>query len=128
MPREGKGPGSGRRRHRPAVLRSVPTSGSAEQSTIHIGHRMRACREAKGLTQEAAAAEAGITRNALGKIESRQFPNPTLQTMLALMQVYGLRSLEELLGPLPSYRLANDWQRSGWAGTRHAVEGRPPSV
>lgn len=111
------------RRRRPTVLSSVPPPASYEQSTVHIGSHLRACREKNKLTQEDAAGAAGITRNALGRLERERFPNPSLRTLLALMQVYKLHSLEELLGPLPSYRLAKDWKEAGWAGTRHASEG-----
>ncbi|MGH3854604.1 MAG: helix-turn-helix transcriptional regulator [Pseudonocardiaceae bacterium] len=106
-------------RRRRAAPNGVSTVLSDEQSTVHLGHRLRQCRDSRGLTQAQAAAEAGITRNALGRLEGKQFPNPCLQTLLALMQVYRLRSLEELFGPLPSHRLAKEWAEAGWAGTRH---------
>ncbi len=104
--------------HRRRVLRSVPSDLPDAHSTVHIGHRLRDCRERQGLTQENAAGAAGLTRNALASLEGKQFPNPHLQTLLALMQVYKLSSLEELLGPLPSYRVANSWEAAGWTGTR----------
>jgi DNA-binding XRE family transcriptional regulator len=102
--------------------RNVPTGSSDgstdEQLTVHVGHRLRQCRDSRGPTQAEAAEAAGITRNALGRLESKQFPNPSLQTLLALMIVYRLCSLEELLGPLPSDRLAKEWQDAGWVGRR----------
>lgn len=121
MPLSDKDEGKRPRRRRPAVLSSVPTASSDDaRSTVHIGQRLRAWREERRLTQEDAAGAAGITRNALGRLEAKQFPNPSLQTLLGLMRVYELGSLEELLGPLPSYRLAKDWEETGWIGTRRS--------
>ncbi|MGH3873556.1 MAG: helix-turn-helix domain-containing protein [Pseudonocardiaceae bacterium] len=109
--------------------RAAPNGASAvpsdDQSTVHLGRRLRQCRDSSGLTQAQAAAAAGITRNALGRLEGKQFPNPCLQTLLALMQVYRLHSLEELLGPFLSQQLAKEWAQAGWAGTRHEGSATP---
>jgi transcriptional regulator with XRE-family HTH domain len=69
---------------------------------VHIGDALRARRDAAGLTQEGAAARAGITRNALAALEKQQFPNPALRTVLALMQAYELDTVEALFGTTPS--------------------------
>lgn len=81
----------------------------AAQLTVHVGERLRACRESRGLTQGQAAAAAGITRNALSALERRQFPDPSLRTLLGLQRAYGLATIEELLGggPMPSRVLAD---------------------
>jgi len=76
------------------------------QSTIHVGQSLRAHREAIGLTQEQAAAEARITRGALAALEKRALPNPSLRTLLSLMRAYRLDSIEALLGSTPSAQLA----------------------
>lgn len=109
---------SSKRRSRPTVISSVPSDDADAQPTVHVGRRLRVCRVQRKLTQEQAAGAAGLTRNALGRLEAQQFPNPSLRTLVALMQVYELGSLEELLGPLPSYRLANSWEDAGWTGPR----------
>ncbi|WP_422743594.1 helix-turn-helix transcriptional regulator [Mycobacterium sp. WMMD1722] len=85
-----------------AALRLV----SDVQSTIHLGQSLRARREAMGLTQEQAAAEARITRGALAALEKRALPNPSLRTLLSLMRAYKLDSIEALLGSTPSAQLA----------------------
>jgi hypothetical protein len=61
---------------------------------------------------------AGITRKTIAEHEKAKFPNPKLSTLLRLMVTYDLRSLEELLGPVPSARLATAWEEEGWEGAR----------
>lgn len=73
-----------------------------DNSTVHLGDALKARRTAEGLTQEVAAARAGITRNALAALEKQQFPNPRLKTVLALMRAYELDSVEALFGTTPS--------------------------
>ncbi|WP_457221108.1 helix-turn-helix transcriptional regulator [Mycobacteroides abscessus] len=86
------------------------------QSTVHLGQVLRAHREQVKLTQEQAAVRAGITRGALAALEKKQFPDPHLSTLLALMLTYRLGSLEALLGPSHSEVLAATWQAQGWQG------------
>ncbi|MCF6389859.1 helix-turn-helix domain-containing protein [Mycobacterium sp. MBM] len=76
------------------------------QSTIHLGHTLRAHRQAIGLTQEQAASKARITRGALAALEKKAVPNPSLRTLLSLMRTYELDSIEALLGSTPSAQLA----------------------
>jgi DNA-binding XRE family transcriptional regulator len=107
----------GRGRGRPQ-LRSVPDLGPGDQLRIHLGERLRAVRQESRLTQEKAAAAAGLTRNAIADLEKTRFPNPKLSTLLRLMRAYELRSLEELLGPVPNARLAAAWEEEGWETAR----------
>lgn len=74
---------------------------------------------------EQAAAAAGLTRNTIGNLEGVKFPDPKLSTLLRLMRAYGLNSLEELLGPVPSARLAAAWEEVGWETSRDA-SGQDP--
>jgi transcriptional regulator with XRE-family HTH domain len=69
---------------------------------------------------EQAAAAAGLTRNTIGSLESARFPDPKLSTLLRLMRAYDLSSVEELLGPIPSARLAAAWEQDGWESARDA--------
>jgi transcriptional regulator with XRE-family HTH domain len=85
---------------------------------VHLGERLREVRNQSGLTQEKAAGAAGITRNRLADLEKARFPNPTLSTLLRLMRAYNLRSIEELLGPVPSARLAAAWEEEEWETSR----------
>jgi transcriptional regulator with XRE-family HTH domain len=73
---------------------------------------------ATGLTMERAAVAAGLTRNTIGSLENARFPDPKLSTLLRLMRTYGLRSIEELLGPVPSARLAAAWEHHEWEPSR----------
>jgi transcriptional regulator with XRE-family HTH domain len=88
------------------------------QPQVHLGERLRAVRTRAGLTQEKAAVASGITRNHLAQLEKSRFPNPGLQTLLRLMRTYGLRSIEELFGPVPSSKLATAWEAEEWATSR----------
>jgi DNA-binding XRE family transcriptional regulator len=74
---------------------------------------MRAHREAVRLTQDQAAVRSGLTRNTIVSIEGKSRPDPRLSTLLALMRTYGLGSLEELLGVMPSRALGQVWTDSG---------------
>ncbi|ORA60863.1 MULTISPECIES: helix-turn-helix transcriptional regulator [Mycobacteriaceae] len=99
----------------------------AVQSTVHLGQVLRAHRERAKLTQEQAAVRAGITRGALAALEKKQFPDPHLSTLLALMLTYRLGSLEALLGPSHSEVLAATWHAQGWQGGKpSAPEAREP--
>jgi DNA-binding XRE family transcriptional regulator len=108
---------TGRRRGRPP-LRSVPDLDATEQLGWHLGERLRAVRGQSGLTQEQAAVAAGMTRSRLAELEKARFPNPTLSTLLRLMRTYDLSSIEELLGPVPSARIAAAWEEEGWDTSR----------
>ena len=105
---------------RPA-LRAVPDLDGSDHLRVHLGDRLRAVRKQCGLTQERAAVAAGITRGRLADLEKARYPNPTLSTLLRLMRTYELSSVEELLGPVPSVRLAAAWEADGWDSSREEV-------
>jgi transcriptional regulator with XRE-family HTH domain len=109
---------AGRRPRGRPPLHSVPDPDDTEQLRWHLGERLRAVRRQSGLTQEQAAVAAEMTRSRLAELEKARFPNPTLSTLLRLMRTYNLRSLEELLGPVPSARLAAVWEEEGWGTSR----------
>lgn len=98
-------------------LQVVPPIGHAQQA-VHVGLVLRKHREASGLTQERAAVAAGLTRNTLGALEKSAFPDAHLSTLLALMRVYSLGSLDQLLGVTPSRQVADAWAALGWDGGR----------
>lgn len=93
-------------------------AGTGDQPWTHLGRRLRDARKTRGLTQQEAATAAGLARNTLVSLERAQNPDPRLSTLLRLMRVYGLGSLEELLGPPPSYRMAEAWEAEGWTIAR----------
>ena len=99
---------------RNAALRSVDDA----NLTVQIGARLRALRRRNGWSIESAAARAGLSRNTLGALETAEFPNPTLSTLLALMETYGVGTLEELLGAVPSRLLLEAWVQQGRPGLR----------
>jgi DNA-binding XRE family transcriptional regulator len=103
-------------------LRSVPDPD--DQLTVHLGQRLRSIRDAAGMTQETAANSAGLTRNTLASLEKHPFSDPKLSTLLRLMRVYQLGSLEELLGPLPGARLAAALEAEGWQSARRRSHAR----
>lgn len=88
------------------------------QSTVHVGNRLRLLRERAGLSQEVAAVTAGLTRNTLGRLESTTLPDMRLSTALALMDLYGLQSIEELFGQAPSRAAVDRWTEAGRPGQR----------
>lgn len=97
------------------------------RSTGHVGARLRLLRETAGLSQETAAVRAGLTRNTLGRLEAEALPDPRLSTLLSLMELYRMTSLEDLLGVSPSRSLLQDWVAEGRPGLRAnaALEGSP---
>jgi transcriptional regulator with XRE-family HTH domain len=107
------GPKGGRTR-----LHSVPDPSSGDELGFHLGEQLKKARERSGLTQDKAAARSGLTRKTIAEHEKARFPNPRLSTLLRLMLAYELRSLEELLGPTPSARLAAEWEEEDWEGVR----------
>lgn len=63
-----------------------------------LGERLRALRKARGLTQQAAAERAGLARSTVSEAERGE--NPTLQTVIRLLRVYGrLAALESFIPP-----------------------------
>jgi transcriptional regulator with XRE-family HTH domain len=65
-----------------------------------IGERLRAFRKAHELTQDEAAARAGLARSTVSEAENGE--NPTLHTVVRLLRVYdGLDALEGLTAPPP---------------------------
>lgn len=97
-------------------LRVVQASGANHQS-VHVGAHLRRLRAARGWSIEDAAVRAGLSRNTLSKLEGMALPNPRLATLLALMELYDLQSIEELLGLLPSRALLRAWVEEGRPGS-----------
>lgn len=87
-------------------------------SSVHVGRHLRKLRETAGLSQEEAGVRAGLTRGTLGRLEASAMPDPRLSTLLALMELYRLASLEELLGISPSRLVLRRWVADGRPGLR----------
>jgi transcriptional regulator with XRE-family HTH domain len=64
-----------------------------------IGQRLASLRKTRGLTQQEAADRAGLGRNTLYRAESGD--NPTLQTVIRLLRVYGRLAAVESFIPAP---------------------------
>lgn len=75
------------------------TSASDVEILRSIGTRLEALRKARGLTQADAAQRAGMSRNTLYRAERGD--NPTLQTLVRLLRVYGRLQALEAFVPSP---------------------------
>ena len=64
-----------------------------------IGKRLRALRKARGLTQDRAAARAGLARSTVSDAEHGR--NPTLHTLVRLLRVYEDLAALEGFSPEP---------------------------
>lgn len=94
-----------------------------------LGDRLRALRKARGLTQGEAAKRAELARSTVSDAERGE--NPTLQTLVRLLRVYGrLAALDEFL-PVPEIspmdRLRARQGRSGKRGDRPARTAPDPA-
>jgi transcriptional regulator with XRE-family HTH domain len=94
---------------------------SSTHPTVHLGERLRALRASREWSIEAAAAKAGLSGNTLSNLERTALPNPTLSTLLALMEIYDLGSIDDLFGPAPSRLLLAEWVAIGRPGTRSSA-------
>lgn len=71
--------------------------GRPEKPVAGAGLAWRTARKAKGWSQAQAAQETGITQGLIAKIESGERPNPTLKTIAAAANAYGV-SIASLMG------------------------------
>ena len=78
------------------------TSATDREILGSLGRRLKALRKARGLTQTEAAERAGLGRNTLYRAEGGD--NPTLQTVIRLLRVYG--RLDALEGFIPEPELS----------------------
>lgn len=77
---------------------SAYISATDDEVVAAIGARLRALREGRGLSQDRAAARAGLARSTVSEAERGR--NPTLHTLVRLLRVYDdLAGLEALLPP-----------------------------
>lgn len=75
------------------------TSSTDREVLASMGARLRALREARGLTQQEAAERAGLARSTVHEAEKGE--NPTLHTVIRLLRAYGrLAALENFI-PAP---------------------------
>ncbi len=76
-----------------------------KKKTLSLGDRVRALREAGGLTQSVVAARAGYQREDLSRLETgSRAQNPTLRRVLALAAALGVSASELLEGVGPRGR------------------------
>jgi transcriptional regulator with XRE-family HTH domain len=85
---------------------------------VHLGWTLRRLRHGRGWSIGQAASMAGISPNTLSNVERSAMPNPTLSTLLALMDIYKVDTIEGLLGPTPSQELLQEWISMGRPGRR----------
>ncbi|MFO7589234.1 MAG: helix-turn-helix domain-containing protein [Gemmatimonadota bacterium] len=119
-------------------MMDIPYISATDHEVLRaLGVRLRALRKARGLTQGEAAKRAELARSTVSDAERGE--NPTLQTLVRLLRVYGrLAALDEFL-PAPEIspmeRLRARQARSGKRADRPArtapdqaprVAERPP--
>jgi transcriptional regulator with XRE-family HTH domain len=92
-------------------------------SSVHLGRRLRELRTERGLSQETAAVRAGMSRNTLARHELSAFPDLKLSTMLALMELYDVPTLDALVGASPVQALLHAWVDEGRPGLRGQFVG-----
>lgn len=96
---------------------------STVYSNVHIGCWLGELRRARGLSVVEVARQTGLSRNTVMTMESEELPNPTLSTLFALMNAYGVDSLDDLFGPAPSRGALDAWLERGRPGLRGQGDG-----
>lgn len=71
-----------------AVIEIQGLNGGADADTLSLGQRLRALRLKRGITVEAAATEAKISKSALSKIENGKM-SPTYEILMKIVHAYG---------------------------------------
>ena len=86
-----------------------PNPELTSRQVADFGKRLRELRKGCGLTQEELAEAAGLSTGQISHLERHRSnpatdkkPNPSLATLMALLDPLQLVSIEELLGPLPT--------------------------
>lgn len=80
------------------------SSGSIARQGARLAVQVDVLRKSQHLSRRQLADRAGIGVTTVRKILKGE-GNPTLDTLLALANVLGLHSIEELFGPLPSHEI-----------------------
>lgn len=80
-------------------------------STRAVRDRLQALRSTRSASLKQLSEESGIPESVIGRI-SRGQEDPSLSEMLALVAVFGLRSIEELVSPLGSQILLAEARES----------------
>jgi len=84
-----------------AGTRRVLARSPIVQRAGRLGDRLRWLRAERSLG--ALAIATGISKARLDQLEKTELPNPSLAHLLRLQRAHGCGSLDELLGPLPSW-------------------------
>ena len=79
-----------------------------------VGRRLRGLRDAMGLSQAEAAAEAGLDRTTVSRAERGD--NPTLLTLIRLLRVYGRMDALDAFIPLAEVSPMAVLRREGGRG------------
>lgn len=97
-------------RGRKAVAAAAPT-------TVRIGGRLRAARQARGLTLEKVAEATGLTKGFLSRLE-RDEVSPSVASLVAVCEVVGVRVGELFEPPETSTVRAGEGRRINFGGRR----------
>jgi len=68
----------------------VPRSQHEKTYMTELGHRLRALREERGLTQQALARAAGIATDMVSRLENGHYSSPGLRTLLRIAEGMGV--------------------------------------
>lgn len=80
-----------------AILHNYATDREIQEA---LGQRLRALREARGLSQQEAAERADLARSTVHEAEAGK--NPTLNTLVRLLRVYGRLGALDTFIPEPT--------------------------
>jgi len=96
---------------RPAAFGEAPTprftGGLSEAARSRLGSRIRNLAATRGVSQTALVKRTGLGRSTIEDLWWGR-SNPTLNTVLAVVYVLRLGSIEELLGPLGTQLILGD--------------------
>ncbi len=79
-----------------ALMKKASTPSGIAQALDHVGQRLRQVREQRGLTLTDVAAQTGISKSTLSRLENGQ-RRPSLELLLPLAQLYRV-PLDDLVG------------------------------
>lgn len=82
------------------MARIIANSGTDREIMVELGARLRALREARGLTLIEVAERATLSRRTVARTEKGD--NPRLETLLRLLRVYGRLAALDAFIPEPT--------------------------
>lgn len=97
--------------------RARPVARPATTDRVRIGGRLRAARQARGLTLEKVAEAAGLNKGFISRLE-RDEVSPSVASLVAVCEVLGIRIGEIFEPPLTQVVRAAEGRRINFGGSR----------